>query len=170
MPAPSVKTVRDLIFYQYAKIIVASAGFCKTQNRAAYYKFLIDRQKKLSSGEIKMSTVLRELKKQITALENRCEYCGTLENLSWDHLIPRVKNGPDTIENQVLACKSCNSSKGCKGIYEWYGLKRKDDVPRIVAGKYLKLLYEIHEKNGTLESSNLNGDGKLDVLDLEVIY
>jgi hypothetical protein len=41
-------------------------------------------------------------------------------------------------------------------------------LPRIVAGKYLKLLYEIHESRGTLNASDLNGDGKLDVLDLEV--
>jgi hypothetical protein len=35
--------------------------------------------------------------------------------------------------------------------------------------KYLKLLYDIHEAKGTLETSDLNGDGKLDVFDLEVI-
>jgi len=91
-----------------------------------------------------------------------------MEELSWDHLIPRSKNGPDTADNHVLACKKCNSSKGAKGIYEWYGLKNKDAIPRRVAGKYLKLLFEIHEKNGTLDATDLNCDGQLDVLDLEV--
>lgn len=167
MPPPAIKTVRELIFYQYAKIIASSAGFSKEKNRATYYKFLIDRQQKLTSGEINMSTILRELKMQMTSCSNRCEYCGSLENLSWDHLIPRSRGGPDTAENHVLACRMCNSSKGSKGLYEWYGIDRKDELPRIVAGKYLKMLYELHERNGTLEKTSLNGKTKLDVLDLE---
>jgi HNH endonuclease len=169
MPPPAIKTVRELIFYQYAKIIAASAGFCKEKNRSAYYKFLVSRQQKLSSGEITMSSILRELKMQITSCSNCCEYCGSLENLSWDHIIPRARGGRDDVDNHVLACRKCNSSKGCKELYEWYGIDRKDELPRIVAGKYLKMLYEIHEKNGTLEKLHLNNDGKLDVLDLEMI-
>lgn len=159
MPPHAVKTIKDLIFYQYAKIIAASAGI-------SGYKFIMDRMKMLSSDEIKMSTILRELKMQMSA-NKCCEYCRSTENLSWDHIIPRAKGGPDTVENGVWACRSCNSSKGCKGIYEWYGLARKDEIPRLIAGKYLKLLYEIHEAKGTLNASDLNGDGKLDVLDLE---
>jgi hypothetical protein len=54
-----------------------------------------------------------------------------------------------------------------RGLYKWYGLDRKDELPRIVAGKYLKLLYEIHERNGTLGKGDLKKDGKLDVLDLD---
>ncbi|MDP1608526.1 MAG: HNH endonuclease signature motif containing protein [Chlamydiales bacterium] len=160
MPPHAVKTVKDLIFYQYAKIIASSA-------KIPGHGFIMSTMKKLSSGEMKMSTVLRELKIQMTCNENCCEYCNSTEGLSWDHLVPRVKNGPDTAENHVLACRHCNSSKGCKGIYEWYGIERKDKLPRLIAGKYLKLLYEIHEKNGTLHEADLNGDGVLDVFDLE---
>jgi len=144
MPPRAIKTIRDLIFYQYAKIIASAAGFSKKKNSSSYYKFLIDRQQKLVSGEITMSTILRELKMQMTSCSNCCEYCGTTENLSWDHLIPRSKGGPDTAENHVLACRKCNSSKSSKGLYEWYGIERKDELPRVVAGKYLKLLYKIH--------------------------
>ena len=73
-----------------------------------------------------------------------------------------------SIDNQVLACKKCNSSKGDKGVFEWYGLENKDKLPRIVAGKYLKLLMEVHAHKGTLEASDLRNDGKLNVLDLKV--
>ncbi len=161
MPPSSVKTVRDLIFYQYAKLISASAEI-------SGYKFIVSRMKLLSSGDIKMSAVLREIKMQMTGTQ-QCEYCQSTDNLSWDHLIPRIKGGPDTAENGVWACRPCNSSKGSKGIYEWYGLENKDTLPRLIAGKYLKLLYDVHEQNGTLDASDLNGDGELDVLDLEVI-
>lgn len=160
MPPPAVKTIKDLIFYQYAKIVAKSAGI-------SGHKFVMSRMKMFSSGEITMSTALRELKMQMSG-NKYCEYCQAEENLSWDHLIPRVKGGSDTAENGAWACRSCNSSKGSKGIYEWYGLSRKDDIPRLIVGKYLKLLYEIHESRDTLNASDLNGDGKLDVLDLEI--
>ena len=160
MPPPAVKTIKDLIFYQYAKIIASSA-------KISGHKFVMSRMKMLSSGEINMSTTLRELKMQMSGTKC-CEYCQSMENLSWDHLIPRAKDGPDTAENGAWACRSCNSSKGAKGIYEWYGLSRKDQIPRLIIGKYLKLLYEIHESKGSLEASDLNGDGKLNVLDLEI--
>ncbi len=161
MPPPAVKTIKDLIYYQYSKLIASSA-------KVSGYKFVMSRMKLLSSGEIKMSEILRELKMQMAG-NKHCEYCLSTESLSWDHLIPRIKGGPDNAENGVWACRSCNSSKGSKGIYEWYGLHNKDKVPRIVAGKYLKLLYEIHEAKGNLDATDLNGDGTLDVLDLEMI-
>ena len=39
-----------------------------------------------------------------------------------------------------------------------------------VLGKYLKLVYEHHEKAGTLDSEDVNMDGELDVLDLGAIF
>lgn len=69
----------------------------------------------------------------------------------------------------VLSCKKCNISKGDKDPYEWYG-ERKYDIPRIVLGKYLKLVYDAHEKAGTLDSFDMNIDGKLDVFDLGAIF
>jgi 5-methylcytosine-specific restriction endonuclease McrA len=69
-----------------------------------------------------------------------------------DHLIPRNKGGPDIPDNAVIACKSCNSSKGDKGVYEWFQLDRRYEVPRIVEGKYLKLLYQLHDASATLHS------------------
>ncbi len=46
---------------------------------------------------------------------NRCQYCGKhhhTSELSIDHVIPRTQDGPDTWENLVCACTSCNSRKG----------------------------------------------------------
>ena len=42
MPPPAVKTIKDLIFYQYANIIAKSSGI-------SGYRFIMDRMKKLSS-------------------------------------------------------------------------------------------------------------------------
>ncbi len=163
LPPAAVKTIRDLIYYQYAKIIAESAGAGRVN-----YAFIMDRFRKLQKGEIKMSDLLREIKKQLKDEERRCEFCGATSDLSFDHLIPHSRGGPDSAENLVLACKSCNSSKGKKGLYEWYGIDRKDKLPKLVAEKYLKLLYDIHEQNGTLDKGDMREDGRLDVLDLEV--
>lgn len=146
MPPPAVKTVRDLIYWQYAKIIAESAGVGKNK-----YPFIMNRFKKLQSGEIEWSGAIREYVRE-REMPNQCIYCGSTENPSYDHLISRNRNGPDISDNVVMSCKSCNSSKSDKGVYEWFKLDRRDDVPRVAEGKYLKLIYKLHEEKGTLDA------------------
>ncbi len=149
MPPKAVRTIRDLIYWQYAKLIAESAGYGKNNN----YGFIMDRFKQLKNGDIQWSGSIREYIKE-REIPNECIYCGHKDSLSTDHLISKNKGGPDIGDNAVTACKSCNSSKGDKGIYEWYGLERRNELPRIVEGKYLKLLYALHEKEGTLDINN----------------
>jgi len=146
MPPPAVRTVRDLLYWQYAKIISESAGAGKRQ-----YGFVMDRFQALRSGDIEWSTSIREWVKE-RELPSACIYCGAAEGLSTDHLIPRGRGGPDIADNAVVACRGCNSSKGDRGVYEWFSLQRKDEVPRVAEGKYLKLLYPLHEGLGTLDA------------------
>lgn len=47
------------------------------------------------------------------------------------------------------------SADGGKRLYEWKGLKEKDNHHRIAEGKYLKYLYSLHEKRGTLDVTNV---------------
>jgi 5-methylcytosine-specific restriction endonuclease McrA len=44
----------------------------------------------------------------------RCQYCGakcTIDELTYDHVIPRSKGGRTTWENIVAACYTCNRRK-----------------------------------------------------------
>jgi 5-methylcytosine-specific restriction endonuclease McrA len=41
-----------------------------------------------------------------------CMYCGDVEDLTFDHLIPRSRGGRTTWENIVTACGPCNLKKG----------------------------------------------------------
>ncbi|NJN27463.1 MAG: HNH endonuclease [Cyclobacteriaceae bacterium] len=41
-----------------------------------------------------------------------CQYCGTNQDLTLDHLIPKAKGGETKWNNLVTACKKCNSRKG----------------------------------------------------------
>ena len=146
MPPGAVKNIRDLIYWQYAKIISESAGAGKKQ-----YGFVMNRFKKLQSGEIEWSGAIREYLRE-REIANQCIYCSSTDNLFVDHLIPRSRNGPDISDNAVIACRSCNSSKGDKGVYEWFKLDRRYEIPRVTEGKYLKLLYQLHDEKNTLDA------------------
>ena len=71
--------------------------------------------KGLLSGKLQVSSLFKD---ERWKMENgaRCVYCGSTENLSVDHLFPRIKGGADHVENLVCSCKSCNSSKGKKDL------------------------------------------------------
>ena len=44
----------------------------------------------------------------------QCQYCGSREDLTFDHLVPRSKGGATTWENVLTACSPCNLRKGNK--------------------------------------------------------
>ena len=46
-----------------------------------------------------------------------CQWCGTHEDLSIDHIIPVSKGGGHTLDNLQPLCRSCNSSKGRKTVF-----------------------------------------------------
>jgi hypothetical protein len=144
MPPPYVRTIREEILYEYAKLISRSAY--GTLERA----FITERFMKLRAGDITMSDTIREWERE-QELPKECVFCGAQDNLSTDHLIPASRGGDDSSDNLVLSCRSCNSSRGDKGVFEWLGLERKDNLHRLVAGKYLKQLLRIHEEAGTLK-------------------
>jgi hypothetical protein len=146
MPPAYVRTIREEIFYEYAKLISRSAYGSLQRG------FTTDRFKKLRDGEIVISGTIREWERE-QELPKNCVYCGSTVNLTVDHLVPRSRGGDDSADNVVLACQTCNTSRGEKGIFEWLGLKEKDKLHRLVAGKYLKQLLTLHEQAGTLEIS-----------------
>ena len=114
--------------------------------------------------------ILKENKKLVEE-SNKCAYCGkTHSNLHWEHIIPKSRGGPDHMDNMVQACPECNLAKSDKDPFEWYGYEKRYDIPRIVLGKYLKLVYDIQEESGLLDTSDINKDGKLDVFDLGAMF
>ena len=53
-------------------------------------------------------------KRNILKRDNhQCQYCGKVDRkMSIDHVIPRKYKGPESWENLVAACVSCNARKG----------------------------------------------------------
>ncbi|MEE9339571.1 MAG: HNH endonuclease [Methylococcaceae bacterium] len=163
MPSAYVKTVEDLIFYEYAKLINKSAGF-----EANNFRFRTSTWKKLKSGQIKMSESIREW---VIERKSRqiCIYCGSEEKVQTEHIIPKSKGGPDIADNLVDSCQTCNLKKSNKDVFEFCAMLEMD-VPRLVKGKILKLVYSKHEEKGTLQETDIDGDGKLNLLDLCAIF
>jgi hypothetical protein len=148
MPPATVKNVRDLIYWQYAKIIAVSAGFHKND-----YGFVTSKLKQLREKEIFWNGIREYVKEK--EKKDECIFCGAEADLTLEHLLPRHFNGPNEEKNVVWICRQCNSSKGAKRLYEYWvykcGLKDgKNAVPRIAEGKYLKFAYEVLEKRALL--------------------
>ncbi|CAA9361432.1 MAG: hypothetical protein AVDCRST_MAG16-3077 [uncultured Frankineae bacterium] len=53
-----------------------------------------------------------------------CIWCGrqlsTRVPATTEHVVPRVKGGPSWAENEVAACRRCNSQRGHLGPVDWY--------------------------------------------------
>lgn len=70
-----------------------------------------------------------------------CVYCGASnkKDLTLDHVIPQSKGGPNTWDNLVTACKSCNNEKSDLTLKE-YGKQ----IPKPQRPHYLMLLKKVH--------------------------
>ena len=149
MPSHAVpRKIGDFILYYYAKLVIApSAG------QAMNYRFIIDRYKRLKSGEILMSEYDREIQ-YLAQQPGICVFCSSREGNHITEVVPRWLGGPIGIHNQVYACKKCSESKGEKDLLTWWCNELgcdKNDLPRIPAGLFLKLSYEKHTIEFALE-------------------
>ena len=185
MPDRDVETIRDLIFYQYAKIITRSAFGTHDGKEAKkqYYGFIKKTFRDLKSGAKSWSEITRE-DWQLVESERRCAYCGSEYDLHREHIVPKsltilpkcktcdVIQG---IHNQIWACRVCNSSKGTKGLYEFFQAifpgERKfyDLIPPLLEKKYLKTILNCHRCAQTLDGGDIDRDGELTVLDIDFI-
>ena len=59
-----------------------------------------------------------------------CAYCGILldSEICIDHIIPRSRNGKDTVENLLLCCRSCNSRKKNRTLEEYRSFLLVDSI------------------------------------------
>ncbi|MDD3302101.1 MAG: HNH endonuclease [Candidatus Gracilibacteria bacterium] len=167
MPDRDVKTIKDQIFFQYAKIIAkASLGYTDgTEAKKKAYGFIKNKFRELQNGTISWSDITRE-DWQFVGSPQECIYCGSHTDLEKEHIVPkslhindRCKTCPTIqgISNQLRACKKCNTSKSDSGLYAYYKKilpdekKYFDKLPSLLEKKYLKTIYNCHICKGTLD-------------------
>ena len=56
--------------------------------------------------------------------KGECAYCGSLENITQEHIIPVDKLGEYTLGNIIPACFNCNRSKSNNDLKDWF-IKQK---------------------------------------------
>ena len=148
-PTPSsVRTLRDLLYWRYAKILSGPAGTGKRPDA-----FAQDRFEKLRTGQIPWEGIQEYVREREDP--NRCGLCGVDDALVTGRMVPVALGGLPEEENAVRLCGSCHSSKGDRGLYEhWRGQDgstgARIDLPRPVEGKYLRLLQKLLGPGGRL--------------------
>jgi 5-methylcytosine-specific restriction endonuclease McrA len=84
-----------------------------------------------------------------------CQYCGSPNDLTFDHLIPRSRGGLTRWDNVVTACAPCNLRKG--------GMMPAQAKMHPYQPPYRPTVYELH-RNGRLFPPNYLHDSWLDYL------
>ncbi len=83
-----------------------------------------------------------------------CWYCGkefkNKAELTIDHVFPRSKGGANDMDNIIMVCKHCNSSKNDMDLLEWYFERRHEFPPIHVLVHYLKQIYLYSKDNDLL--------------------
>ena len=134
-----IETVGELLYWSYAYLGAASAaekaGLAEYDTRCWMIRARLF--KRLRDGSMKVSSLFSDVRDMPS---DRCAYCGTTPppKLHGDHLIPRHRGGPESADNLVWACRSCNSSKCARDVLEWYA-SRMEFPPLLVLRRYLKL-------------------------------
>lgn len=94
-----------------------------------------------------------------------CWYCGKEmepSKLTKDHVFPRSKGGVNEMDNIIMVCKTCNSSKGNMDLFEWYSEVRQEWPPFNVMVHYLNNIYLYSVENGLLDKHST----ELDAMDI----
>ncbi len=141
MAKKNINVVKDLLFYSYSNLAMAHMAVEKRQQKYGTYNFMVRAKlfKGLKDGTMNIRSLFDDEKIKLQT-GNICNYCGSEFNLSLDHVFPQKFGGKDNIENLILACKSCNSSKGKKDLMTWMYSKNQY-LPLMVIRRYLKLVY-----------------------------
>lgn len=146
-----LSTVRDVLYWSYANLAMAHAAVSDGAKKYDRRHFIIRTRlyHGLRKGIMNVGALAEDEKLKLI-IPQACCYCGSIDNLAVDHLLPRGRGGPHQGENMVWACRPCNSSKGVKDVLEWYQ-QRDEFPPLLLLRRYLKLAIEYSGERGLLD-------------------
>mgnify|MGYP000903203887 CR=1 FL=1 len=81
---------------------------------------MYSRQRNLKMKNLPNTLTEEEWGNTLREFEYSCVYCGEQSELEKDHFIPVSKDGGNTVDNILPACKKCNQSKWNYDFFEWY--------------------------------------------------
>jgi len=86
-----------------------------------------------------------------------CQYCvqpSPTTSLTYDHVVPVSRQGPNDWTNVVTACSLCNAKKGSRLLKELGGEMKLKTPP------YMPSRFELHQKARMFPPENLHADWK----------
>lgn len=150
MPKPP-ETVREQIVRCYANLARAHAALGRGDHayRRIDHMIRAKLERRLLDGTMQMRSLYDDERIKMTVAQACC-YCGDADNLCADHLIPKMRGGPDASDNLVWACRSCNSSKGARDLLQWMAAKRQFP-PLLLLRRYVKIMARYCEAHELLD-------------------
>ena len=148
---PKIVTLGESLYWSYANLGMAHAALTRQSQNYGQLHYMIRSRlyKGLIEGKMNIGHLMADEKLKLKA-ERQCSYCYSMDNLSIDHMIPSAKKGSNYAENLILACKTCNSSKGSKDFLVWYSMR--DEFPALMLlRRYLKLCIELSRDLAIME-------------------
>lgn len=152
---PKFSTFGDNLLWCYAtwQTLYTLVNMGETQLGKKFYMFRTIFFNKFKTGKQRISDLYNQNKIKLKA-GDYCFYCGaeiSKENLTADHVFPRIKGGTNDMDNIIFVCKSCNSSKGKKDLLEWFLLNRERFPSPFILGHYLRQIYLYAIEHGLME-------------------
>ena len=145
-------TVREHIADSYSNLASAHAALTRGATKYSRTEYIIRARLRrgLIDGHMQMRSLYHDERLKMTNTQ-ACYYCGATKKLCMDHLIPKLRGGPDAADNLVWACRSCNSSKGAKDMLAW--MRWKGRFPALlVLRRYLKIVARYCDENGHMDT------------------
>lgn len=106
----SVERAAVLVMLHKAELVAAQSGRALRSARTQFPWPSVVRLK--SYVRVPYRRVLLTRRNVLRRDRHRCQYCGSPDRLTLDHVLPKSRGGPDTWENLVAACVPCNNRKG----------------------------------------------------------
>lgn len=147
----------DFLYYAYANLQMLH--YCISNGLEKYdrtcYMIRAKAYKAYKEGRWHIHDLLNENVSKIQQ-NDVCWYCGKAmspKQLTKDHVFPRSKGGDNNMDNIIMTCKACNSSKGNMDLFKWYAEVRKEWPPLNVIVHYMKNIYLYCADNDLFDKS-----------------
>lgn len=156
------ETIAELIYWSYSNLAMAHTAVDRKEEKYGTFNYIIRAKlfKGLKDGTMNMRSIFDDEKIKLKTGQI-CNYCGSNEKLSLDHIFPLKVGGKDDAENLIFACRTCNSSKGKKDLMEWMHYKNHF-LPLMIVRRYLKLVFKYCAQNNLLHTK-IEEVNKMDV-------
>ena len=161
---PRFANFGEMLFWSYANLQMmhAAIGMGKEKYDRQCYMIRAKAFKAYKEGRWNIHDLFENNIAKMKA-GSYCWYCGkefkNKAELTIDHVFPRSKGGANDMDNIIMVCKTCNSSKGNMDLFEWYATVRKEWPPLNILIHYLKNIYLYSVENGLMDKHAEDLDG-----------